>query len=207
MKDKTLHYLHATVFCRHTLGEESRSQSSKHQLHFQMSALEQNTPKKLEHTMLTWYAHAGGTRWSTTPVQRRATEKADRPSSCCHWGGKSLITEVLFPELLKSIWKPLQQLKRRYFEPGKRWQQQGQSVIPVLRACVGTYGYTGSFFTPPNSLSQMTVWGTARELLLALVHRWMGKGHSRHPIQQAEWGVKHSQVEALWCLLPPGKGK
>lgn len=57
MKDKTLHYLHATVFCRHTLGEESRSQSSKHQLHFQMSALEQNTPKKLEHTMLT-LAHA-----------------------------------------------------------------------------------------------------------------------------------------------------
>jgi len=80
-------------------------------------------------------------------------------------------------------------------------------VIPVLQAHVGTYGYTGSFFTPPNPLSQLTVWGTARELLLVLVHRWMGKGHSRHPIQQAEREVKLSQVEALWCLLPPGKGK
>lgn len=80
-------------------------------------------------------------------------------------------------------------------------------MIPVLQAHVGTYGYTGSFFTPPKPLSQLTVWGTARELLLVLVHRWIGKGHSRHPIQQAEREVKQSQVEALWCLLPPGKGK
>lgn len=57
MKDKTLHYLHAAVFCRHTLGEESRSHSPKHQFHFQVSALEQNTPKTLEHTTLT-LAHA-----------------------------------------------------------------------------------------------------------------------------------------------------
>lgn len=80
-------------------------------------------------------------------------------------------------------------------------------MIPVGRARAGTYGYTGSRFPPLNSLSQMAVWGTARELLLALLHRWMGKGHSRHPVQQAELGVKQSQEEGLWCLLPPSKGK
>lgn len=75
-------------------------------------------------------------------------------------------------------------------------------MIPVLRARVGTYGYTGSCFTLLNSLSQMTVWGTARELLLALLHRWMGKGHSRHPIQQTELGVKQSQEEGLMVFTP-----
>ncbi|EOB01071.1 hypothetical protein Anapl_00417 [Anas platyrhynchos] len=102
------------------------------------------------------------------------------------WRSSAFIHATFLPNEPYSSLTHHQQLKRRYFEPGKRRQQQGQSVIPVLRAHVGTYGYTGSFFTPPNSLSQMTVWGTARELLLALVHRWMGKGHSRHPIQQTE---------------------
>lgn len=84
---------------------------------------------------------------------------------------------------------------------------KNKTVIPVLRALAGTYGYTRSCFTPLNSLSQMTVWGTARELLLTLLHRWMGKGNRGHPIQQAELGVKQSQEEGLWCLLPPSKGK
>lgn len=103
------------------LGKVNRSHSSKYQIHFEISSLEQNTQKKLERIVLTSDRHR-----SSTPAQRLAIKRADHPSSYYHSGDGSPI----FPSLVSRTSASSNHLKPSSMtEKDMLWAWQEKTIV------------------------------------------------------------------------------
>lgn len=103
------------------LGKVNRSHSSKYQIHFEISSLEQNTQKKLERIVLTSDRHR-----SSTLAQRLAIKRADHPSSYYHSGDGSPI----FPSLVSRTSASSNHLKPSSMtEKEMLWAWQEKTIV------------------------------------------------------------------------------